>query len=91
MQQHALWIQNFVIRKLGKKILLLRLHEVRNSVLQLTIAYSYQLYTNTKTELEVAKSSRNCNAPNLCNLQFYYVDMQTEFYSPAIFCITPSM
>ena len=45
MQQHALWIQNFVIRKLGKKILLLRLHEVRNSVLQLTIAYSYQLYT----------------------------------------------
>ena len=41
MQQHALWIQNFVIRKLGKKILLLRLHEVRNSVLQLTIAYSY--------------------------------------------------
>lgn len=44
-----------------------------------------------KQKLEVAKSSRNCNAPNLCNLQFYYVDMQTEFYSPAIFCITPSM
>ena len=44
-----------------------------------------------KQKLEVAKSSRNCNAPNLCNLQFYYVDMQTEFYSPAIFCITLSM
>ena len=60
MQQHALWIQNFVIRKL---ILLLRLHEVRNSVLQLTIAYSYQLYTNTKTEIRGCKIFSELQCP----------------------------
>ena len=63
MQQHALWIQNFVIRKLGKKILLLRLHEVRNSVLQLTIAYSYQLYNNTKTEIRGCKIFSELQCP----------------------------
>ena len=44
-----------------------------------------------KRKLGSAKSSRNCKVPNLCVLQFGYVDVQTAFHAPAISCITLSM
>lgn len=44
-----------------------------------------------KQKLGLAKSSRNCNIPNLCILRFCYVEVQTVFHAPAISCITLSM
>lgn len=44
-----------------------------------------------KQKLGAAKSSRNCNTPNISALQFGYVDVQTVCHAPAIFCITLSM
>ena len=63
MQQHALWIQNFVIRKLGKKILLLHLHKPCNYEWQIVRGYNNRLYANIKTEIRGCKIFSELQCP----------------------------
>ena len=74
------------------RIFVLRLSRWREiHCLQSVIAWYSSITPPRKQKSEVAKSCRNCKSPDPCNLWIYYVDMQAEFHSPAIFCITPSM